>query len=687
VFERIRVLFNRFEVWVGRHWRPIVAIFFLYVFFSQYISLGLARRLPPNVAAFFDLLPISWEGFVRLAIVVFVVSLISFAKEKRRRYAGRLWGQTKDFMLNHPAMTFFPFMGLGIALYFLPSWAPIVVGGLASLCTVASGVDCSLAPSQAVAMPSASTSHSEGPNHFINVLGFVGTIFSGLGFFYTFLQLRDNSSRIVGYRAFYRQVRKLFDEIAEGEATEFYFYGPTILPGNVAISESEDGDVRRFKESLDDLYRKRERFDKASRAIIIVPPVNKYKVTYAPYLRMRMSHTLGKDPKEWLDFVRRKAAEAAKVQSDLSTDHFQKWAPRQLRDIATSYFVSNGKRIIYVKPLHYVSARASRDDERVSPHLVGFTSMDSVTVDAFQEYFEKLYTTDTESIERPDSRYLRAMYGKHVVTPDYLDECLMDLPSVSVEDLAEYDHDHFGKKEATNRFITECKIQRGDYILDIGSGFGGPARYVAEKCGCSVHGIELQADRYKWAEDITALLGSNGGRVTLSNRNASQEIDQVGRTFNHAMAFLSILHFPDKEDFLKKLGHSIETGGKVYIEDYIRVRKLESNEQDALRDFLSCPSLLMEKEYLDSLALGGLHQVSCVDTTDEWRKIAKQRVDDFAKDELKYDPDVFMHAQAFHQKVVELFESGVIEGRRIVVEKKSSPPRVEGKRKKLEEPV
>ena len=44
-------------------------------------------------------------------------------------------------------------------------------------------------------------------------------------------------------------------------------------------------------------------------------------------------------------------------------------------------------------------------------------------------------------------------------------------------------------------------------ILEIGSGIGGPARYIANKTGATVIALELQPDQNKLASDLTRRCG------------------------------------------------------------------------------------------------------------------------------------------------------------------------------------
>jgi cyclopropane fatty-acyl-phospholipid synthase-like methyltransferase len=517
-----------------------------------------------------------------------------------------------------------------------------------------------------------------------DLLAITGLTFSALGYLITYLQLRDNNSRIVGYDEFYQSADKLFKEIEIGKATEFFFYGPTILPGNVAVGEA-DPNVRKFREDLDDLFSKRIKYNKAARPLIIVPPIRDYEKSYLPFLTTRMNHF----PKEqsqndWEAFVKERQKEASDFQRDLRTEFGIRLEPKDLRDISAAYFLSNGKRVIFAKPLHYTVARKSADEkQRHSPYLIGFTSTDSATIDAFQESFEKLGIDPGTSLARDQ---LQWMYSKHIITPRYLDECIRGLHPLTVDTLAAHDHDHFGGKATTDKFCaflkdTETALRekpegpaRAIHVLDIGSGFGGPARYIAEKCNCSVDGLELQTDRYDWAVRMTERLNWHD-RVQFSNVNAYTEIRDMTKKYDYAVAFLSILHFPNKEDFLKVLGERIETGGKVYIEDYVLGRddELKEREKSGLLEFISCPLLLSIQEYESCLAEGGLRVEVAENTTDGWEGIAKERVEAFERDKSKHiersGKAAFEKAQAFNRKVVELYEAKVIAGRRIIATK------------------
>src|SRR5260370_38077988 len=64
---------------------------------------------------------------------------------------------------------------------------------------------------------------------------------------------------------------------------------------------------------------------------------------------------------------------------------------------------------------------------------------------------------------------------------------------LSPRDVAELDQFHVGGPEATEELARLLAPSPGTHVLDIGSGLGGPARYLAAEFGCCVSGIDLTA--------------------------------------------------------------------------------------------------------------------------------------------------------------------------------------------------
>jgi SAM-dependent methyltransferase len=62
---------------------------------------------------------------------------------------------------------------------------------------------------------------------------------------------------------------------------------------------------------------------------------------------------------------------------------------------------------------------------------------------------------------------------------------------VTPETLAPFDHYHGGGLAATEGLATLLEPQAGESIVDIGSGIGGPARWLANRFNCKATGVDL----------------------------------------------------------------------------------------------------------------------------------------------------------------------------------------------------
>ena len=102
-----------------------------------------------------------------------------------------------------------------------------------------------------------------------------------------------------------------------------------------------------------------------------------------------------------------------------------------------------------------------------------------------------------------------------------------ELAHATVEALAPYDHFHGRGLEATEDMAALLQIAETDHILDVGSGLGGPARYLARRFGCRVSGIDLTPEFCDVARHLTALLG-------LEDRVSTRQGDALAMPYDDA---------------------------------------------------------------------------------------------------------------------------------------------------------
>ena len=69
-----------------------------------------------------------------------------------------------------------------------------------------------------------------------------------------------------------------------------------------------------------------------------------------------------------------------------------------------------------------------------------------------------------------------------------------DIDHLTPDDLAPVDEFHGGQRPATIRLAELVGFTGTERVLDVGSGLGGPSRYLAWHYGCRVSGVDLTAE-------------------------------------------------------------------------------------------------------------------------------------------------------------------------------------------------
>jgi sarcosine/dimethylglycine N-methyltransferase len=82
-----------------------------------------------------------------------------------------------------------------------------------------------------------------------------------------------------------------------------------------------------------------------------------------------------------------------------------------------------------------------------------------------------------------------------------------DLSSLTEQQWSGVDQFHSGGAEAVDRILPGLQLSPGMTVLDVGSGFGGPARQVARATGCRVVGVDITPAYVEAASALTRAAG------------------------------------------------------------------------------------------------------------------------------------------------------------------------------------
>lgn len=189
--------------------------------------------------------------------------------------------------------------------------------------------------------------------------------------------------------------------------------------------------------------------------------------------------------------------------------------------------------------------------------------------------------------------------------------------------LQQHDQDHYGGTAATDRLIAEAGVRADDRVLDVCSGMGGPARYIAWRTGCNVTGLDLTASRVDGATELTRAAGLSAS-VRFVHGNALK-MPFPDAMFTLAVAQESFAHIPDKPQLLAECVRVLEPGGRFVFSDILHQGDLSADDARRLSEGMTFSEIETLDGYSQQLTKLGMTIVRRLDLTDEWTRILVER--------------------------------------------------------------
>jgi SAM-dependent methyltransferase len=146
-----------------------------------------------------------------------------------------------------------------------------------------------------------------------------------------------------------------------------------------------------------------------------------------------------------------------------------------------------------------------------------------------------------------------------------LREAGTDLDHLTIDDLAPVDEFHSRRRVATEELAGLLVPLASDHIIDIGSGVGGPARYLAATYGCRVSGVDLTPEFVATATALTV-------RVGLSERadfrvGSALDLPFADGSFDRAWSQNVAMNIADRPRYYAEMHRVLRPAGRVAIQD------------------------------------------------------------------------------------------------------------------------
>jgi sarcosine/dimethylglycine N-methyltransferase len=234
--------------------------------------------------------------------------------------------------------------------------------------------------------------------------------------------------------------------------------------------------------------------------------------------------------------------------------------------------------------------------------------------------------------------------------------------------LQDYDQDHFGGLAAVDVLAAKAGIGPDKRVLDVCSGMGGPARYLAYHHGCRVTGLDITASRHEGAIRLTEVVKLD--HLVDFRLGDALDMPFADAAFDVVIGQEAFAHVPDKPRLIAECARVVKPGGMIAFTDILRRGTLAPKARDRLQREMTFHDLESLEGYGRLLAESGCTVLERDDLGAWWTEILVQRLAMYrglkATTVAKFGAAHFKRWDDAYAFFVGLFAKGQLSGGRFV---------------------
>ena len=243
---------------------------------------------------------------------------------------------------------------------------------------------------------------------------------------------------------------------------------------------------------------------------------------------------------------------------------------------------------------------------------------------------------------------------------------------LDVDTLSALDQLHYHGTTALDYALQRLGAGPGQHWLEVGSGIGGPARYLAHCRGLRVTAVELQRDQHELAMRLTRRCGLE----SLVDHVCADflDFDCAGQTWNVIVSWLALYHIPQRPRLLQRCHGLLQPGGYFYTEDLCSREAIDPVQWRELERDLYAITLPTREQYCNDLQNAGFEVEECTDMSADWAGFTHARLGAFRAERERH---LRVHGEAtvqalddFYSAVDHHFGSGKLGGLRLCARKR-----------------
>lgn len=143
-----------------------------------------------------------------------------------------------------------------------------------------------------------------------------------------------------------------------------------------------------------------------------------------------------------------------------------------------------------------------------------------------------------------------------------------DMRRLVHDDLAAADEFHIGGRVATHHLMTYLQWHAEMHVLDVGSGLGGAARFVAETTRARVTGLDLVPEYCTSAASLTQITGLQN--FIIYKQGSATAMPFAAEEFDGAYSIHTAMNIADKATLYHEIAKVLKPGSFFGLYDVLR---------------------------------------------------------------------------------------------------------------------
>jgi SAM-dependent methyltransferase len=175
-------------------------------------------------------------------------------------------------------------------------------------------------------------------------------------------------------------------------------------------------------------------------------------------------------------------------------------------------------------------------------------------------------------------------------------------------------------------FADQLRITPDSEVLEVGSGSGGPAVYLALARGCRITGVDINEHGVRNAVRLAEARGV-ADRTGFRVLDANQPLPFAEASFDSVVSNDAICHISRRLSALREWHRVLRPGGRVLFTDALVITGIVSHEELAIRSSIGFYLFVPPGENERLLGEAGFTGIQISDVSDNAAEVSRRRRD------------------------------------------------------------